>query len=159
MCKIVVLVPTSASGSQLCKVPFVLLQPLVQRLGFGVESQGQINVPVRLQGIETEHVGQVLSPLETKLLVLLRNGLETENPPCLIPYGLGNAKEAGFLQSPRKPGWTRYHNYVGPETTNSSPHSKATRTLATRKPGVQKPELSLLPDTHQFRGSSFKVMR
>lgn len=75
----------NASRSQPCKVPFVLLQPLVQCLGFGVESQGQINVPVRFQGIETEHVGQVLSPLETKLLVFLRSCLETENPPCLFP--------------------------------------------------------------------------
>lgn len=82
---VVLLVPhMSASRSQMCKVPFVLLQPLVQCLGFGVESQGQINVPVRFQGIETEHVGQVLSPLETKLLVFFRSCLETENPPCLF---------------------------------------------------------------------------
>jgi hypothetical protein len=44
-----------------------------------------MNVPIRFQGVETEHVGQVLSPLETKFLVILRSCLETENPPCLSP--------------------------------------------------------------------------
>lgn len=37
-------------------VPFVLLQPLVQCLGLGVEAQGQFNVAVRFHGIEAKHV-------------------------------------------------------------------------------------------------------
>ena len=63
------------------KVPFVLLQPLIQRPGLGVEPQCQFNVPIGFQGIETEHVGQVLSPREAKLLILLRCRLEAEG--CL----------------------------------------------------------------------------
>jgi hypothetical protein len=50
-------------------------------------------------------------------------------------------------------------NYIGPKATNSSPCRKAKRTLATRKPEVWKPELSLLPGTHQFKDYLlFKVM-
>lgn len=80
-----ILILQSASRLQLCKVPFVLLQPLVQSLGLGVELQGQINVPVRFQGIEAEHVGQVSGPHEAKLLIFFRSCLEAQNPLYLPP--------------------------------------------------------------------------
>lgn len=66
------------AGSQPGKVFFVLLQPLIQCPGLGVEPQGQFDVPVGFQGIETEHVGQVLGAREAKLLVVLRGCLEVE---------------------------------------------------------------------------------
>lgn len=69
------------AGSQAGKVPFVLLQPLLQRPGLGVEPQGQFNVAVGFQGIETEHVGQVLGTGEAKLLEVLGGGLEAEGSP------------------------------------------------------------------------------
>lgn len=68
--------------SQSSKVPFVLLQPLVQRPGLGVKPQGQFDVAVGFQGIETEHVGQVLGTREATLLILLRSCLEAEG--CLL---------------------------------------------------------------------------
>lgn len=66
------------AGSQPGKVVFVLLQPLIQCPGLGIEPQGQFDVPVRFQGIETEHVGQVLGTREAKLLIVLRGCLEVE---------------------------------------------------------------------------------
>ena len=66
------------AGSQSCEVPFVLLQPLVQCPGLGVEPQAQFDVAVGFQGIETEHVGQVLGAGEAKLLVVLGAYLEAE---------------------------------------------------------------------------------
>lgn len=56
----------------------MLLQPLVQRPGLGVELQGQFDVSVRFQDIETEHVGQVPGAREAILLVVLWGRLETE---------------------------------------------------------------------------------
>lgn len=53
----------------------MLLQPLVQRPGLWVEPQCQLDVAVWLQGIEAEHVGQVLGAREATLLVVLRGGL------------------------------------------------------------------------------------
>lgn len=70
-----------AGSQQPGKVRFVLLQPLIQRPGFGVEPHRQFDVPAGFQGIETEHVGQVLSLREVKLLILLRGCLEAEG--CL----------------------------------------------------------------------------
>lgn len=72
------------AGSEPSKVSFVLLQPLVQCPGLGVEPQGQFNVTVRFQSIETEHVGQVPGTRESILLIVLRGHLETEG----IPLGL-----------------------------------------------------------------------
>lgn len=66
------------AGSQPGKVPFVLLQPLIQRPGLGVEPQSQFNVTVWFQGKETEHVGQVSGAREAKPLVVLRGCLEAE---------------------------------------------------------------------------------
>lgn len=66
------------AGSQPYKVPFVLLQPLVQSPGLGVELQGQFDVAVRFQGIKTEHVGQVPGAGEAKLLVVLGACLQAE---------------------------------------------------------------------------------
>lgn len=66
------------AGSQPGEVPFVLLQPLIQRPGLRVEPQGQFNVAVGFQGIETEHVGQVLGARKAELLVVLRGCLEAE---------------------------------------------------------------------------------
>lgn len=66
------------AGSQPGEVPFVLLQPLIQRPGLWVEPQGQFDVAVGFQGVETEHVGQVLGAWEAKLLVVLRGCLEAE---------------------------------------------------------------------------------
>ena len=66
------------AGSEPSKVPFVLLQPLVQCLGLGVESQGQFDVTVRFQGIETEHVGKVSGAREVIPLVVLWGRLEAE---------------------------------------------------------------------------------
>lgn len=66
------------AGSQPGKVFSVLLQPLIQCPGLGVEPQGQFDVPVGFQGIETEHVGQVLGAREAKLLIVLRVCLKVE---------------------------------------------------------------------------------
>lgn len=66
------------AGSQPGKVFSVLLQPLIQCPGLGVEPQGQFDVPVGFQGIETEHVGQVLGAREAKLLIVLRVCLKGE---------------------------------------------------------------------------------
>lgn len=73
------------SRSQLGEVPFVLLQPLIQRLGLGVELQGQLNVSVRFQTIETEHVGQVMGPRKAKPLIVLRSCLEAEGGYFIWP--------------------------------------------------------------------------
>lgn len=48
----------------------MLLQPLIQRPGLGVEPQSQFNVAVWFQGKETEHFGQVLGTREAEPLVV-----------------------------------------------------------------------------------------
>lgn len=61
----------------------MLLQPLIQRPGLGVEPQSQFNVAVWFQGKETEHFGQVLGAKEAEPLVVPRGCLEAEGNLCL----------------------------------------------------------------------------
>ena len=56
----------------------VLCQPLLEGAGLGVEFHGQLHTAVWLQGIETEHVGQLLCSREAKFLVLLWGDLQRE---------------------------------------------------------------------------------
>lgn len=56
----------------------VVCQPLLEGAGLGVELHGQLHIAVWLQGIETEHVGQLLRPREAKFLVLLWGDLQRE---------------------------------------------------------------------------------
>lgn len=76
----------------------MLLQPLIQCPGLGVEPQGQFDVPVGFQGIETEHVGQVLGAREGKLLVVLRGYLEVqgEGGVCEDPSSQHPAEVVGL---------------------------------------------------------------